>query len=182
MSKPKQPFAQITEQLIIDRVHSIRGMKVMLDKDLAEMYGVQTSALNQAVKRNSLRFPDDFMFQLSQKEFESLISQSVISKQVGRGGTRKLPYAFTQQGVAMISSVLNSETAIQVNIQIIRVFIKMKQLLLDNKDLYLKIERIENKLTAHDEDIQNIFVILKKLLQPPPIKRKIIGFPYPNKN
>ena len=182
MSKTKQPFAQITEQLIIDRVHSIRGMKVMLDKDLAEMYGVQTSALNQAVKRNRLRFPDDFMFQLSQKEFESLISQSVISKQVGRGGTRRLPYAFTEKGVAMLSSVLNSETAIPVNIKIIRVFIKMKQLLLDNKDLYLKIERIENKLTAHDEDIQNIFVILKKLLQPPPIKRKAIGFPYTNKN
>jgi len=182
MTKTKQAIVKITEQLIIDRVHSIRGMKVMLDKDLAEMYGVQTSALNQAVKRNRLRFPDDFMFQLSQKEFESLISQSVISKQVGRGGSRKLPYAFTEQGVAMISSVLNSETAIQVNIQIIRVFIKMKQLLLDNKDLYLKIERIENKLTAHDEDIQNIFVILKKLLQPPPIKREIIGFPYPNKN
>ena len=102
MSKPKQPFAQITKQLIIDRVHSIRGMKVMLDKDLAKMYGVQTSALNQAVKRNSLRFPDDFMFQLSQKEFESLISQSVISKQVGRGGARKLSYAFTEQGVAML--------------------------------------------------------------------------------
>jgi len=182
MTKTKQAIVKITEQLIIDGVHSIRGMKVMLDKDLADMYGVQTSALNQAVKRNRLRFPDDFMFQLSQKEFESLISQSVISKQVGRGGSRKLPYAFTEQGVAMISSVLNSETAIQVNIQIIRVFIKMKQLLLDNKDLYLKIERIENKLTAHDEDIQNIFVILKKLLQPPPIKRKIIGFPYPNKN
>jgi hypothetical protein len=95
MSKTKQPFVQITEQLIIDRVHIIRGIKVMLDKDLAEMYGVQTSALNQAVKRNSLRFPDDFMFQVSQKEFESLISQSVISKQVGRGGTRKLPYVFT---------------------------------------------------------------------------------------
>ena len=181
MSKPKQAIVEITEQLIIDRVHIIRGIKVMLDKDLAEMYGVQTSALNQAVKRNSLRFPDDFMFQVSQKEFESLISQSVISKQVGRSGTRKLPYAFTEQGVVMLSSVLNSEIAIQVNIQIIRVFIKMKQLLLDNKDLYLKIEKIENKLTAHDEDIQNIFVILKKLLQPP-IKRKAIGFPYPNKN
>ena len=89
VTKTKQAIVKITEQLIIDRVHSIRGMKVMLDKDLAEMYGFQTSALNQAVKRNSLRFPDDFMFQLSQKEFESLISQSVISKQVGRGGTRK---------------------------------------------------------------------------------------------
>lgn len=181
MSKTQQPTKEITAQLIIDKVHSIRERKVMLDKDLAAMYGVQTAALNQAVKRNSLRFPVDFMFQLSQKEFDSLISQSVISKNTGRGGTRKLPYAFTEQGVAMLSSVLNSETAIQVNIQIIRVFIKMKQLLLDNKELYLKIEKIENKLTAHDEDIQNIFVILKKLLQPPPIKRKAIGFPYPNK-
>jgi hypothetical protein len=183
MPKIKHPSLQITEQLIVDRVHIIRGIKVMLDKDLAEMYGVQTSVLNQAVKRNNSRFPDDFMFQLSQKEFESLISQSVISKiQTGRGGTRKLPNVFTEQGVAMISSVLGSETAIQVNIQIIRVFIKMKQLLLDNKDLYLKIEKIENTLTANDEDIQNIFSILKKLLQPSaPAKRKVIGFPYPNK-
>lgn len=182
MPKTKQGTLQITEQLIVDRVFIMRGLKVMLDKDLAAMYGVQTSALNQAVKRNSLRFPDDFMFQLSQKEFDSLISQFVISKNAGRGGIRKLPYVFTEQGVAMLSSVLGSETAIQVNIQIIRVFTKMKQLLLDNKDLYLKIEKIENKLTAHDEDIQNIFVILKKLLQPTPVKRKAIGFPYPNKN
>ena len=182
MPKTKHAIVEIKEQLIIDRVHIIHGVKVMLDKDGAEMYSVETSALNQAVKRNSLRFPDDFMFQLSQKEFESLISQSVISKQVNRGGTRKLPFAFTEQGVAMLSSVLNSETAIQVNIQIIRVFIKMKQLLLNNKELYLKIKRIENKLTVHDEDIQNIFVILRKLLQPPTTKRKTIGFPYPNKN
>ena len=181
MSKPKQATVEITEQLIIDRVHIIRGMKVMLDKDLAEMYSVETFRLNEAVKRNISRFPSDFMFQLTTDEFKSLISQNAISKIAGRGGTRKLPNVFTEQGVAMLSSVLNSETAIQVNIQIIRVFIKMKQLLLDNKDLYLKIERIENKLTAHDEDIQNIFVILKKLLQPPPIKRKAIGFPYPNK-
>ena len=182
MQKAKQPFVEIAEQVIIDRVHIIRGMKVMLDRNLAEMYSVPTSALNQAVKRNNKRFPSDFMFQLTIVEFESLISQNVISKIQGRGGIRKLPYAFTEQGVAMLSSVLNSETAIQVNIRIIRVFTKMKQLLLDNKDLYLKIEKIENKLTAHDEDIQNIFVILKKLLQPTPIKRKAIGFPYPNKN
>lgn len=182
MQKAKQPFVEIAEQVIIDRVHFIRGMKVMLDRDLAEMYSVPTSALNQAVKRNNKRFPDDFMLQLTIVEFESLISQNVISKIQGRGGIRKLPYAFTEQGVAMLSSVLNSETAIQVNIRIIRVFTKMKQLLLDNKDLYLKIEKIENKLTANDEDIQNIFVILKKLLQPTPIKRKAIGFPYPNKN
>ena len=173
---------QISENGIVDKILIIRGQKVMLDKDLAEMYSVQTSVLNQAVKRNTLRFPDDFMFQLSQKEFESLISQNVISKQGGRGGTRKLPYAFTEQGVAMLSSVLGSETAIQVNIQIIRVFTKMKQLLLDNKELFLKIEKIERKLTEHDKDLQNIFIILKKLLiAPEPIKRIPIGFPYPKK-
>lgn len=105
MSKTKYPSLEITEQLIVDRVFIIDGLKVMLDKDLAAMYGVQTSALNQAVKRNNLRFPDDFMFQLSQKEFDSLISQFVISKQSSRGGTRKMPYVFTEQGVAMLSSV-----------------------------------------------------------------------------
>ena len=173
---------EVTEQLIIERVHFIRGIKVMLDKDLAAMYSVTTSALNQAVKRNNQRFPIDFMFQLTPDEFESLISQIVISKQSIRGGTRKLPYVFTEQGVAMLSSVLKSETAIQVNIQIIRVFIKMKQLLLDNKELFLKIEKIENKLTAHDKDLQNIFTILKKLLQTSDtVKRNPIGFPYPKK-
>ncbi len=173
---------EVTEQLIIDRVHLIRGLKVMLDKDLAEIYGVPTSALNQAVKRNNQRFPVDFMFQLTAEEFASLISQNVISKMQGRGGIRKLPYVFTEQGVAMLSSVLKSETAIQVNIQIIRVFIKMKQVLLDNKELFLKIEKIENRLTAHDKDLQNIFTVLKKLLQTPdPVKRDPIGFPYPKK-
>lgn len=182
MPKANPADMEISEQVIIDRVHLIRGMKIMLDKDLAEMYGVQTSVLNQAVKRNIPRFPDDFMFRLSQNEFESLISQFVISKQTGRGGTRKLPYAFTEQGVAMLSSVLNSETAIQVNIRIIRVFTKMKQMLLDNKELYSKIEKIETKLTDHDKDLQNIFIILKKLLQvPDPVKRNPIGFPYPKK-
>ena len=182
MPKTKQGTLQINEQLIVDRVFVIRGLKVMLDKDLAAMYSVETFRLNEAVKRNLSRFPPDFMFRLNQDEFKSLISQNAISKNPGRGGIRKMPYVFTEEGVAMLSSILSSETAIQVNIQIIRVFIKMKQLLLDIKDLYLKIEKIENKLTAHDEDIQNIFVILKKLLQPTPIKRKAIGFPYPNKN
>jgi succinate dehydrogenase/fumarate reductase-like Fe-S protein len=111
-----------------------------------------------------------------------LISQNAISNSTGRGGTRKLPNVFTEHGVAMISSVLNSETAIQVNIQIIRVFTKMKQLITDNKELFNKIEKIENKLTEHDDELRNIFTILKKLLQTPkPIKRNAIGFPYPNK-
>ena len=152
---------EINEQLIVDRVLLIRGIKIMLDKDLAEMYGVSTASLNQAVKRNISRFPDDFMFQLSSENFKFLISHSVISKKEGRGGTRKLPYAFTEQGEAMLSSVLNSETAIQVNIQIIRVFTKMKQLLLENKELFLKIEKVEKQLTNHDKDLHNIFTILK---------------------
>ena len=173
---------EVTEQLFIDRVHIIRGVKVMLDKDLAEMYSVPTSALNQAVKRNNQRFPADFMFQITAEEFASLISQNVISKMQGRGGIRKLPFVFTEQGVAMLSSVLKSETAFQVNIQIIRVFIKMKQALLDNKELFLKIEKIERKLTGHDQDLQNIFTVLKKLLQAPaPAERNPIGFPYPKK-
>ena len=182
MPKEKQSSSQISESVIIEKVHLIRGVKVMQDKDLAEMYGVEVRVLNQAVKRKSQRFPDDFMFQLKDEEWHSLISQIVISKNPGKGGTRKLPYAFTEQGVAMLSSVLNSDTAIQVNIQIIRVFTKMKQILLDNKELFIKIDNLEKKMTAHDEDLKNIFIILKKLLQEPnTVKRNPIGFPYPNK-
>ncbi|MFZ1369191.1 MAG: ORF6N domain-containing protein [Ferruginibacter sp.] len=181
MSKTKNTHPQIAEAVIIDKVHIIRGVKVMLDKDLAEMYGVETFRLNEAVKRKLQRFPSDFMFQLTKEEFNSLISQIAISKSPGRGGTRKLPYAFTEQGVAMLSSVLNSDTAIEVNIQIIRVFTKMKQLLYDNKDLWNKIEKIEHHLVKHDEEIKIIFQYLKKLLIQETEPRKAIGFPYPNK-
>ena len=138
MAKTKPASKEIAEAVILEKVHLIRGVKVMLDKDLAEMYGTETFRLNEAVKRNLSRFPSDFMYQLTQEEFNSLISQNAISKNTGRGGTRKLPNVFTEQGVAMLSSVLNSDTAIQVNIQIIRVFTKMKQLLFDNKDLWNK--------------------------------------------
>ena len=170
---------EITEQLIVDRVLLIRGIKVMLDKDLAEMYGVAVKRLNERVKRNYTRFPQDFMFQLSMDEWIHLKSHFATSIW---GGNRKLPYAFTEQGVAMLSSVLNSETAIQVNIQIIRVFTKMKQLLLENKELFSKIEKVEKQLTDHDKDLQNIFTILKKLISlPESAKRNPIGFPYPKK-
>ena len=181
MAKSKLPVVPITEQTIVDKIYMIRGQKVMLDKDLAEIYGVETFRLNEAVKRNISRFPQDFMFQLTRDEFKSLISQNAISNNQGRGGTRKLPNVFTEQGVAMLSSVLNSETAIQVNIQIIRVFTKMKQLILDNKDLALKIEKIEQYLVKHDEEIKIIFQYLKKLLVQETTPRKAIGFPYPNK-
>jgi len=169
LTVPKQP----AEEEIVNRIYIIRGQKVMLDKDLAEMYGVETFNLNKAVKRNLSRFPDDFMFQLSSEEFKNLIFQSGISKW---GGTRKLPYAFTEQDVAMLSSVLRSERAIQVNIQIIRVYTKMRRLLIDNKELWQKIEKIEQSIIKKDEEIEAIFKVLKKLLIEEEKPRSKIGF------
>jgi len=167
------------EEAIVNKIYLIRGKKVMLDRDLAELYGVETRVLNQAVRRNEMRFPKDFMFQLTDKEFLNLISQNVISSW---GGVRKSPLAFTEQGVAMLSSVLNSETAIKVNIQIIRVFTKMRELLLTHKDILVKLEQIEKelikqnvKMNKHDEDIQLIFGALKQLLNPPQEPRPRIG-------
>jgi hypothetical protein len=153
----------------------------MLDKDLAEMYGVTTGRLNEAVKRNTTRFPEDFMFQLDAKDFSFLISQNAISKKQGSGGTRKLPFAFTEQGVAMLSSVLRSETAVQVNIQIIRVYTKVRQFLIDNKELWQKVEAIERTLAKKDEEIQAIFKILKQLLIKEEKPREPIGFKIPKK-
>jgi hypothetical protein len=181
MAKTKQTVAKVTEDGIIDKIHIIRSVKVMLDKDLAEMYGVKVKRLNEAVKRNVNRFPQDFMFQLSSEEANAARSQIAALNNPRGSNIKYLPYAFTEQGVAMLSSILNSETAIAVNIQIIRVFTQMKQALLDNKELFLKIEKIEKKLTQHDEEIQTVFKVLKKLLEPKPVVRKEIGFPYPNK-
>jgi hypothetical protein len=178
MPKSSLPVPAVSEDTIVEKIYIIRGQKVMLDRDLAEMYGVEVKRLNQAVKRNISRFPDDFMFQLSQDEFKNLKSQFVTSSW---GGIRKLPYAFTEQGVAMLSSVLNSETAIQVNIQIIRLFTKMKQLIIDNKDLWMKIEKIEQHLLKNDEEIKTVFAYLKKLLMQENKPRNPIGFKVPGK-
>jgi hypothetical protein len=178
MPKSSLPVPAVSEETIVEKIYIIRGQKVMLDRDLAEMYGVEVKRLNQAVKRNISRFPDDFMFQLSQDEFKNLKSQFVTSSW---GGIRKLPYAFTEQGVAMLSSVLNSETAIQVNIQIIRLFTKMKQLIIDNKDLWMKIEKIEQHLLKNDEEIKTVFAYLKKLLIQENKPRNPIGFKVPGK-
>ncbi len=152
----------------------------MLDFDLAEIYSVETGQLKRQVKRNRERFPKDFMFVLSKKEFENLRSQIGISSW---GGTRYLPMAFTEHGVAMLSSVLNSPTAIEVNIQIIRIFSIMRELLLTNKDILLKLEQVEKKMIQqdgkmkkYDADIQLIFEALKKLLHPPQAPRTRIGF------
>ena len=179
MPKSNLPVVMISEENILEKIYLIRGQKVMLDRDLAEMYGVETAQLNRAVKRNLTRFPEDFMFQLSKEEFQNLIYQIGISS--SWGGTRKLPYVFTEQGVAMLSSVLNSETAIQVNIQIIRLFTKMKRLILDNKDLWMKIEKIEQHLLKNDEEIKTIFAYLKKLIIQENKPRNPIGFKVPGK-
>ena len=145
----------------------------MFDHDLAQLYGVEARVLNQAVKRNIDRFPKDFMFKLNEKEFQNLKSQFVTSSW---GGKRKPPFAFTEQGVAMLSGVLNSKTAIQVHIRIIRVFAKMREVLLNHKDLLLKIEKIEKDVKENKEDISMIFEALKQLLNPPQPKRRLIGF------
>jgi len=145
----------------------------MLDEDLAELYGVETKRLNEQVKRNIDRFPKDFMFLLTKSEFESLKSQNATSNW---GGRRKLPTAFTEYGVLMLSSVLNSQTAIQVNIRIIRVYTKLRETLLTHKDILLKLEHLEKKITGHDKDIELIFSALKQLIQQPNPPRKRIGF------
>ena len=144
----------------------------MLDSDLAELYEVQTKVLNQAVKRNRDRFPEDFMFQLTKKEAESLRSQIVTSKE-GRGGRRTLPYAFTEQGVAMLSSVLNSKRAIEVNIVIMRAFVHLRQMMLSNEELNRKITTLERK---YDENFKVVFAALRKLLSTPEKPRRQIGF------
>ena len=163
----------IPDELVMTRIYLIRGQKVMLDKDLAELYGVETKVLNQAIKRNANRFPEDFMFQLTWTEFENLKSQIVTSSW---GGVRKLPNAFTEQGVAMLSSVLKSETAIRVNIQIIRVFTRMREMIMTHKDILVQLEKMEKKLTGHDEDLALVFKYLKQLLNPPQPPRQKIGF------
>ena len=151
----------------------IRDVKVMLDSDLAELYKVETGALVRQVKRNSERFPDDFMFQLSQEEWDALKCQIGIAN-TGRGGRRTAPYVFTEHGVAMLSSVLRSQRAVDVNIQIMRAFSKLREMLATHKDLARKIAAMEKK---YDQQFQVVFDAIRKLLEPPPAKTKRqIGF------
>jgi phage regulator Rha-like protein len=154
----------LPDEAIVNKIYVIRGKKVMFDRDLAELYDVETRALNQAVRRNEKRFPDDFMFQLTPEEMENWKSQIVISNRE-KMGIRKLPLAFTEQGVAMLSSVLNSERAILVNIQIIRIFTRMRELLATQKEILHKLEQLEKKDIEQDEKIMLIFEYLKQLEQ-----------------
>jgi len=155
---------ELSAELVATKILFVRGRKVILDRDLAEMYGVKTKELNQAVQRNLERFPDDFMYQLTREEVANLKSQFVTSSW---GGTRKLPRVFTEQGVAMLSGLLNSKRAIQVNIAIMRAFVELRELLLTHKELAEKLEELERKYQLHETDIQAIFEVIKKLLEPP---------------
>ena len=165
----KDLIVSISAERIEGKILLIRGQKVMFDRDLAELYGVETRVLNQAVRRNIKRFPDDFMFQLTKEENNYLRSQFVTLKK-RRGQHRKyLPYAFTEHGILMLSSVLNSEKAIQINIRIMRAFTKLRDVLATHKDLQKKIEE-------HDKQIKYVFQILNRILTPPRPSRKKIGF------
>ena len=158
----KESEITIHDEAVLDKIYLIRGKKVMLDRDLAQLYNVETKVLKQAVRRNKDRFPDDFMFELSIEEFTILRSQIVTSSW---GGARYIPMAFTEQGLAMISSVLNSKQAIQVNIQIMRVFTRMREMLIDNLRLKLDIEELKKKLENQDKNIELVFSYLDELME-----------------
>ncbi len=171
-----QPLVAVEEK-IISKIYFIRNKKVMIDRDLANLYGVETRVLNQAVKRNISRFPDDFMLQLTKAEFENWKSQIVISNSE-RMGLRKAPMAFTEQGIAMLSSVLNSDQAIQVNIQIMRIFTKVREMLADTMNLRLEIEEIKKKLSNQDKNIELVFSYLDELISQKEnqTERRLIGY------
>lgn len=166
--------ALIPAEEIESKILLIRGKKVMLDKDLAELYGVSTKRLNEQVKRNKYRFPEDFMFQLTKEEAEYSRSQIATLKQ-GQN-IKYLPYAFTEQGVAMLSSVLNSKRAILANIQIMRTFTKLKEIIASNKELSHKLNQLENRVDKHDSEIRSIFEAIRQLMLPPDNPKKKIGF------
>ena len=166
-----EKFAPIEK--IIGKIYWIRGEKIMLDSDLAALYGVETKALKRAVRRNINRFPEDFMFELSIEELAYLRCQIGTSSW---GGTRYKPMAFSEQGVAMLSSVLSSERAIEVNISIMRVFVQLRKLVASQKQLSEELSALEQKFEGHDEQIQVIFKAIKLLMAPPEKPRKKIGF------
>jgi hypothetical protein len=171
----KNNLPAIPDEVIINKIYLIRGQKVMLDRDLAELYGVETKRLKEAVKRNIERFPEDFMFEMTKEEFENWRTQFATSKSDAIG-LRYAPFCFTEQGVTMLSCVLNSKRAIDVNIKIIRVFTRMKEMLLAHKDILLKLEQLERQVVQNSDEIQMIFDALKQLLNPPQKQRKRIGY------
>lgn len=173
MAKSTQSI--IPEILVANKIYEIRGQKVMLDSDLAELYNSETKRLNEQVGRNRDRFPPDFMFQLTEEEWESLRSQFATSK-IGKGGRRYMPFVFTEHGVLMLSSVLSSKQAIQVNIQIVRVFTKLRALLGEHADLKVEISDIKKQLQNHDKNIELVFSYIDELTEKKAKPRRRIGY------
>ena len=169
----KQVLPIIPDNIVVNKIYELRGLKVMLDSDLAELYGVETKRLNEQVGRNPDRFPEDFMFQLTDEEWLNLKSQIATSSW---GGRRKLPFVFTEHGILMLSSVLNSKQAIQVNIQIVRIFSRIRQFIVDNGELKLEIEEIKKTLNNHDKNIELVFTYLDRLIDKKIGPRKRIGY------
>lgn len=164
--------ALVPAEKIASQIYLVRGEKVLLDSDLAELYGVETKALNRAVQRNGGRFPADFMFQLTEEEFEALRCQ-IGTSNGGRGGRRYLPHVFTEQGVAMLSGLLNSPRAIAVNVEIMRAFVRLRQMIASHADLARKLDGLEKK---YDDQFKVVFEAIRELMLPPPEKTKELGF------
>ncbi|MGN8059618.1 ORF6N domain-containing protein [Pedobacter sp. 22163] len=169
----KKVLPIIPDNIVVNKIYELRGLKVMLDSDLAALYGVETKRLNEQVGRNPDRFPEDFMFQLTDEEWLNLKSQFATSSW---GGRRKPPFVFTEHGILMLSSVLNSKQAIQVNIQIVRILSRIRQFIIDNGELKLEIEEIKKKLNNHDKNIELVFTYLDKLIDKKIGPRKRIGY------
>ena len=170
----KEKSLVIPDEVVMNKIYLIRGHKVMLDRDLAELYGVKSIRLREQVKRNQERFPGNFMFQLTEREVVTMVSQNAIPSKQHLGGY--FPYAFTEHGVLMLANVLKSEQAITMSIRIIEIFVKLREALLAHKDILLKIEQLERKSVQFDGDIQMIFKYLRELLSPPSAPMRKIGF------
>jgi hypothetical protein len=173
MVKAKQSVV-VTEEVVVNKIYYIRKQKVMLDRDLAELYGIQLIRLREQVERNMERFPSNFMFQLTEQEVEIMISQNAIPSRQHLSGY--LPYAFTEHGVVTLANVLRSVMAMQVSVRVIEIFAKMRELLSAHMEILLKLEQLEKKITGHDNDIQIIYKCLKQLLNPTQEPRPRIGF------
>jgi hypothetical protein len=175
MSKKSSTSLAVTSDDMQRMVHVVRGQRVMLDFDLARLYGVTTARLNEQVSRNSDRFPEDFAYQLTQQEFMDLMSQNAISK-TARGGRRKHPWAFTEHGVAMLSGVLKSPTAVRVNIEIVRIFVRLRRLMATPGELVEQLTRLAETVRLHDGQIKAVAQVLNHLMKEPETPRRPIGF------
>ncbi len=174
----KSTAIRVPDDTIINKIHLVRGCKIMLDSDIAELYGVETKRLKEQVKRNLQRFPSHFMFELTQEEHNSLRSQNATLE---RGAHSKyLPYAFTEHGILMLSNILKSESAMLMSIKIIDVFVKLRETLLAHKEILLQLEKLEKQTTNNGADITMIFKVLKQLIAPAKKKREMIGFKTPS--